>query len=34
MLDLYLEKYPRGSIFNVIRSLCYFVDAEKDDCVI
>jgi hypothetical protein len=29
MLDIYIEKYTRGSIFNVLRSLCYFVDAEK-----
>jgi hypothetical protein len=28
MLDFYLEKYTRGSIFNVLRSLCYFDDAE------
>ncbi|MDR1595043.1 MAG: nucleotidyl transferase AbiEii/AbiGii toxin family protein [Prevotellaceae bacterium] len=28
MLDFYIKKYTRGSIFNVIRSLCYFVDAE------
>ncbi|MDR0724999.1 MAG: nucleotidyl transferase AbiEii/AbiGii toxin family protein [Prevotellaceae bacterium] len=29
MLNMYLEKYTRGSIFNVIRSLSYFVDAEE-----
>jgi hypothetical protein len=28
MLDIYMEKYTRGSIFNVVRSLCYFNDAE------
>jgi predicted nucleotidyltransferase component of viral defense system len=28
MLDIYLDKYTRGSIFNVLRSLCYFNDAE------
>jgi predicted nucleotidyltransferase component of viral defense system len=28
MLDIYMAKYTNGSIFNVIRSLCYFNDAE------
>ena len=29
MLDFYLQKYPKGSVFNVIRSVVYFDDAEK-----
>ena len=29
MLDLYKKKFIRGSVFNVIRSLVYFEDAEK-----
>ncbi len=29
MLDLYMQKYPDGTEFNVLRSLTYFVDAEK-----
>ena len=30
MLDFYKQKYPDGSVFNVLRSLSYFVDAEND----
>jgi predicted nucleotidyltransferase component of viral defense system len=30
MLDLYQQKYTDGSIFNVIRSMTYFVDAEEN----
>ena len=30
MLDLYLQKYTSGSIYNVIRSLAYFTDAEAE----
>jgi len=30
MLRLYEQKFTDGSIFNVIRSLTYFEDAEKD----
>lgn len=30
LLELYLEKYQHQSTFHVIRSLTYFVDAEKD----
>jgi predicted nucleotidyltransferase component of viral defense system len=29
MMELYLKKYPKGSPFNVMRSLTYFVDAEN-----
>jgi len=29
MLGFYMQKYPDGTEFNVIRSLTYFVDAEK-----
>lgn len=28
MLDFYTEKYPHGSIYNVVRSLTYFTDAD------
>jgi hypothetical protein len=28
MLNSYEQKYPDGSTFNVMRSLCYFTDAE------
>jgi hypothetical protein len=27
-MELYLQKYPDGSSFNVLRSLAYFDDAE------
>jgi predicted nucleotidyltransferase component of viral defense system len=27
-MEFYLRKYPDGSFFNVLRSLCYFADAE------
>jgi predicted nucleotidyltransferase component of viral defense system len=30
MMELYLKKYPKGSPLNVMRSLIYFVDAEKN----
>jgi len=30
MLELYEQKFTDGSIFNVIRSLTYFEDAERD----
>jgi predicted nucleotidyltransferase component of viral defense system len=30
MLDLYQQKYTDSSIFNVIRSMTYFVDAEEN----
>lgn len=30
MLEFYQQKYTDGSIFNVIRSLSYFADAEAD----
>lgn len=30
LLGLYLEKYPHQSTFHVIRSLTYFMDADKD----
>jgi hypothetical protein len=30
MLNLYEQKYPNCSIFNVVRSLCYFEDAETN----
>jgi hypothetical protein len=30
MLNLYKAKYPDGAIFNVIKSLAYFNDAEAD----
>jgi len=30
MMNLYEQKFTDGSIFNVIRSLTYFEDAEKD----
>jgi predicted nucleotidyltransferase component of viral defense system len=29
-IELYLQKYPDGSSFNVLRSLSYFEDAETD----
>jgi predicted nucleotidyltransferase component of viral defense system len=31
MLNLYSKKYTDGSLFNVIRSLTYFVDAENNE---
>ncbi|MFZ2339459.1 MAG: nucleotidyl transferase AbiEii/AbiGii toxin family protein [Bacteroidales bacterium] len=31
MLDFYLQKYPDGSEFNVLKSLSYFDDAEEDE---
>jgi predicted nucleotidyltransferase component of viral defense system len=31
MLDFFLKKYHGSTTFNVMRSLCYFADAEKDD---
>jgi hypothetical protein len=30
MLDFFVEKYPRNSLFAVVKSLTYFEDAEKD----
>jgi predicted nucleotidyltransferase component of viral defense system len=30
MLELYLQKYTNGTLFSVIRSITYFVDAEKN----
>lgn len=30
LLDLYLEKYPDGSLFVAMKSLTYFDDAEQD----
>jgi hypothetical protein len=30
MLELYKQKYTEGSLFNVIRSLTYFMDAEEN----
>lgn len=30
MLDLYNQKYPDGSEFMVLKSLCYYEDAESD----
>ena len=30
ILDLYLEKYPDGSLFLALKSLSYFTDAESD----
>jgi hypothetical protein len=27
---MYLQKYTDGSLFNVIKSITYFVDAEKN----
>jgi predicted nucleotidyltransferase component of viral defense system len=30
MLHFYEQKYPHASIYNVIRSLCYFEDAEAN----
>jgi len=30
MLELYLEKYPHQTTFHVLKSLVYFIDAEKD----
>jgi hypothetical protein len=30
MLELYQQKYREGSLFNVIRSLTYFMDAEEN----
>jgi hypothetical protein len=29
-LDLYLQKYPDGSVFIAMKSLSYFEDAEPD----
>ncbi|GHT27183.1 hypothetical protein AGMMS4957_22430 [Bacteroidia bacterium] len=31
MLDFFLTKYRGNTTFNVMRSLCYFADAENDD---
>jgi predicted nucleotidyltransferase component of viral defense system len=31
MLELYSQKYTDGSVFNVVRSLTYFVDAEENN---
>ena len=31
MLDLYNEKYDDGSELLVLKSLSYFIDAEKDE---
>lgn len=28
LLDLYIDKFPKGSVYNVVRSLTYFKDAE------
>jgi predicted nucleotidyltransferase component of viral defense system len=30
MLKMYMQKYTDGSLFNVIKSMTYFADAEKD----
>ena len=30
ILDLYMQKYPDGSIFSAMKSLSYFKDAEPD----
>ena len=30
MLGFYMEKYPDGSLFIALKSLCYFEDAESD----
>ena len=30
MLNLYLQKYPDGSLFIAMKSLTYFEDAEPD----
>ena len=30
ILDLYMQKYPDGSIFSAMKSLSYFEDAEPD----
>ena len=30
ILDLYMEKYPDGSVFIAMKSLTYFDDAESD----
>ncbi|GHT02161.1 hypothetical protein AGMMS49525_05190 [Bacteroidia bacterium] len=30
MLDFFLKKYSANTTFNVMRSLCYFADAEQD----
>lgn len=30
ILDLYLQKYPDGSLFVAMKSLAYFEDAEQD----
>ena len=30
MFELYLEKYPHQTTFHVLKSLVYFIDAEKD----
>ena len=31
MIDFYLQKYPDGSKFLVVKSLTYFADAENFD---
>jgi len=31
MLDFYVQKFPSGSVFLVIKSLSYFADANKDE---
>lgn len=31
ILDFYMQKYPEGSIFLVLRSLAYFKDADEDE---
>ncbi len=30
MLDMYIQKYPEGSLFIAMKSLSYFEDAESD----
>ncbi len=30
ILDMYMQKYPDGSLFIAIKSLSYFEDAESD----
>jgi hypothetical protein len=30
MLELYMQKYTDGTLFNVIRSMTYFADAENN----
>jgi len=30
-LDFYKQKFPSGSVFLVIKSLLYFVDANKNE---